>query len=210
MLSKIKYVVGCLVFLIMGACGKKDAVEYAHYLAEAENGLTQKQARDKIQFSATYQPLDFVAGRQLEGSERNSAGLEKAQQAYLGLQYLNFEVYTEGGAVGQNTLKQLIEKKVGEAQWTTTMSYYNFDMQKDLGLISGQDTLPCALYHLEQTGNLGNRMRFLVGFKDDKKLNKPNFPNDLRLYYVDKIISKDTLYFTFSKDKLNQTPDFKL
>ena len=210
MFLKIKYFAAFTAFLIIGACGKKEVAEYAHYLTDTDSGLIQKQSRNKMQFSATYQPIDFVAGKKLEGNERNAVGLEKARQIYLGLQYLNFEIYTEGGAAGQNSLKQLIEKQVREAKWVETMAYYNFEMQGDLGLISGIDTLPCALYHLEQTGNLDNRMRFLLGFKDDKKLSKPNFPNDLKLYYIDRMVTKDTLYFTFTKDKLNQSPDLKL
>ncbi len=210
MFFRIKYIVGFCFFIILTACGKKDLAEYAHYLTDAASGLTQKQSKGKMGFSATYQPLDFVAGRQLEAEARNESGLKKAEAAYLGMQYVNFELYTEGAAAGQNTLKQLIEKQVGEAQWAETLSYYNFGMQSDLGLVSGIDTLPCAFYHLEQTGNLGNRMRFFVGFRDDKKLMKPHFIDDLRLYYFDRTVSKDTLYFTFSKDKLNQTPDLKL
>jgi hypothetical protein len=210
MVFRIEHLVGLCFLLILGACGKKDLADYAHYLTDATSGLTQKQSKGKMGFSVTYQPLDFVAGRQLEANKRNKSSFEKAKAAYLGMQYVNFELYTEGVAAGQNALKQLIEKQVGEEKWTETLSYYNFGMQPDLGIISGIDTLPCAFYHLEQTGNLGNRLRFFVGFKDDKKLVKPNFTNDLRLYYFDRTMSKDTLYFIFSKDKLNQTPDLKL
>lgn len=209
MFFKIKYFTVASLLLIITACGKKNAAEYAAYLSASDSGLTQKQARGVVQFSATYQPLDFVVSRQLESSERTEKGLETARQTYLGLQYFNFQIYTEGVAAGQNALKQAIEKQVGATKLLETKDYYNFGMQPDFGLVSGVDTLPCAFYHLEQTGNLGNRMSFLLGFKDDKKRAKPHFDTDLRLYYVDRMISKDTLYFTFSKEKLNHTPELE-
>ena len=207
MFSKIKYLLAAYLLLLVAACGKKNAAEYAHYLSDSDNGLTQKQTRGAVQFSATYQPLDFFVGRQLEGNERTAKGLETARQAYLGLQYVHFQIYTEGVAAGQNALKQVVDKQLGDGKFLAAKDYYNFGMQPDLGIVSGVDTLPCAFYHLEQTGNLGNRMAFLLGFKDDKKRVKPNFDADLRLYYVDRIISKDTLFFIFSKEKLNKTPE---
>lgn len=205
MFSKTKCALAAFLLIILTACGKKNAAGYADYLATSESGLTQKQLRGVVQFSATYQPLDFVVSRQLEGNARTTRGLENARQAYLGFQYLNFQIYTEGSAAGQNALKQMMEKQVDKSKLSEIKDYYNFGMQSDFGLIAGVDTLPCAFYHLEQTGNLGNRLSFLLGFKEEKKRVKPNFDHDLRLYYVDKMMSKDTLYFIFSKEKLNQT-----
>ena len=197
------------LLLLITACGQKDLTRYVQYVKAADSGLIQHQSRSNIGFSAAFQPLDYVIGRSLAANERTNEGLAKAQKEYSGLQYFDFDIYTEGSYKGQNALKDQIEKRVKPEGMTAAMTYFQFEMQPDLGLIAGKDTLPCVLYHLEQTGNWGQRLHFLVAFKDDNKIKTPNFKEDLRLYYHDKLFSNDTLYFTFSKTDLNRIPDLK-
>ena len=200
---------GFCLLMLLTACGQKDMATYAQYLKQPDSGLMQKQSRSGLGFAASYQPLDFVVGKSLSNQERTAEGLTKARPDYVGLQYFDFDIYTEGGYKGQNALKDAMEKQVKPEGMTATMTYYAFGMQPDLGLIVGTDTLPCALYHLEQTGSWGQKMHFLVAFKDDSKVQTPQFKEDMRLYYHDKIFSNDTLFFTFTKADLNRIPDLK-
>lgn len=195
-----------LLFMIlivsMTACSNGvEANKYGAYLDDTKNGFLQEVHEDGIVWSATYQPVDYIAIRQLQGKS-----LEQVRQDYLGMQYFTFEISdTEGGGI-----KSKIAKKLGNEAYEKAMAYYRFDMQPDLKLIAGQDTMPCTMYHLEQTGHMTTKMRMMLGFKDDKKMEAKTMPCDLKLILNDQVLHSDTLIFTFQQQNLNKILPIKI
>lgn len=195
-----------LIINLLSSCDDAMSIKnYGNYLNDTKNGFCQEAIKGELKWRVTYQPLDYVIALQTRDID-----VSKHRDKYVGMQYFIFEVLgneaTEGGQLG---LKKIIEKRLGENEYTNSMDYYRFGMQTDMKLLIGKDTASCLMYHLEQTGYIANRLKILLGFDDAQKMVKPNISEDLQLICYDKLLNQDTLRFIFSKNILNQSLNIK-
>jgi hypothetical protein len=164
--------------------------------------LRQEQTIQDVYFAAQFRPLSKVVS---VNEPADSAAAVRIWAEASQLQHFILEIApTSGQTTFSKKLLQHFAKASNPAENVEkVMDYYRFGMAPDLKLIAGTDTLLCVMHHWEQTGNLFNGNRLLLGFADPQQRSAPNFQTDLVLQYRDPVFSGETLYFTFPKNALN-------
>lgn len=138
-----------------------------------------------IFWQASYQSLDKIVTQ-----ATGQFPTDSLRKLYDNMLYFQLDVAapTKGG------VKRQLERLSPQQPFSEWLKYYQFEMPADLRLVCGQDTLRCAMHHLEQTGILAQRLRFLLGFehKQQKVLQVP-----MQLLYTP--TAKDTFRFYFTE-----------
>jgi hypothetical protein len=167
------------------------------------NPLQQEQVSNDILFSARFRPLSQVVAA---NEPRDSAEAAQIRQSVGPIQHFILEISPNGQGLFQDKLLKRFANETNPAQTVEkAMNYYRFEMAPDLKLVAGKDTLPCVMHHWEQTGNLLNGNRLLLGFSDSQQRAAPFFDTDLVLLYREHVFSGQTLAFPFSRNALNTT-----
>ncbi|MFM2266943.1 MAG: hypothetical protein RL757_384 [Bacteroidota bacterium] len=204
-LSKKIFTIHCSFFafllLAWGCGGNVSPSGYRAYMSDPKNGLTQETNGAGFVWTCTYEPLDYVVAR-----ETRQTPTEKTLTDYLGMQYFMLELSDTGGG----GIKQAIRRKVGETELSKTADYFNFGMQSGIKLVASGDTMSCLKYHFEQSGGVGNKLRFMLGFNDPKRQQKPNMQTDFTLVFDNQLLGSDSIRFVFRKDDMNRSPNIKL
>jgi hypothetical protein len=161
----IIWALSCILFL---SCGERELtpLEYVKWVENPENGLVVKKQMGNYNFLLQYQPIAYNVLNELQKEEVEAAVLQKEIESKEGLQYLTIKMST-------------IQKKPifsGKNLTDSIRSYLNYQIKKDFYLLEGGDTLPCQLFHYENTNGMTPYDAFVLGFKPSQtKLNDKKF-----------------------------------
>jgi hypothetical protein len=102
-------------------------------------------------------------------------------------------------SIGADTLsKELLKYAVGdEEEYQRRVSYYSFGMDKDIYLVVGSDTIPCATYQWERGFDASQKLIFQLVFS--KKQWKENV-NGFQLVFYDRVFNNGIIKFFFGKE----------
>lgn len=94
-------------------------------------------------------------------------------------------------------------------EYQDRVSYYSFDVMKDISLIYGKDTLPCAGVVFERTFNVGPFITMMVNFiKPEHVVNSDTLYNQTFIF-EDHIFEGGRLQFQYTSQLLSQIPKLK-
>ncbi len=178
--------------------GKNDQLsprQYMQWVADKSNGLNVEKRINEFTYGLQYKPLEYVALLDLKKDEISKSELKKKMEEYEGLQYYTFTISTD-------SQQELLKKNLSETnEYYGRIHYFSFDMQNDLKLIDGKDTLDCELFHFERVYGVAPYARFVLGFP----LASGN--QDKTLFYDEKIFGAGKLYLTIQAKNNNQLPE---
>ena len=121
--------------------------------------------------------------------------LKNKIEEYKGLQYFTFRISTESRT-------ELLKKNLTETNdYYGRIQYFSFDMQKDLKLIDGKDTLDCVLFHFERVYGIAPYATFVLGFPNSKQI------NDKTLFYDEKVFGAGRIYLTIRSKNIKRLPE---
>ncbi|NUQ23117.1 MAG: hypothetical protein HUU34_04140 [Saprospiraceae bacterium] len=151
-----------------------------------------------IQHSATYLPAEWLAIKEagVDQPEKITAALAE----YEGLEYYRMRIELLGG---QGDVLQHGASNTDE--YYARVSYFSFDMQKEISLIAGQDTFTCKLFHFERNYGAAPYADFMLGFDEPEGNNL-----DRILIYEDRVFSDAPITMTISGKNINSIPKLKL
>jgi hypothetical protein len=168
--------------------------EFMAWVTNKENGLKVEKTIGEFTYTAQYKPLPYVALLDLQKENVSSTELNKKMEEYSGLQYFTLQISTE-------SQQELLKKDLTETnEYYSRIQYFSFDMQKDLKLIDGKDTLNCELFHFERVFGLAPYARFVLGFP------KTEHKEDKTLFLDEKIFGSGKIYLTIQAKNNNQLP----
>lgn len=98
----------------------------------------------------------------------------------------------------KNGTETVLDWKASYGEKMQRVNYFNFEMQKDVFLTQGNDTLRCVLFHLEQPLNLNQCNKFLMAFQG-----KINPDEDLYFSYQDKYLGTGPVHLKIDADALD-------
>jgi hypothetical protein len=173
--------------------------DYIKWIENEENGLLVKKTLGDFTFSLQYKPLDYVALSHFKRSNIKNEEFEKKKNEFEGMQYFTLRVQS---ASNKNFLKAGIQSKDEEY---ARLQYFAFNMQNDLTLIDGKDTLKCVLHHFERTYNITPYADFVIGFESGNKGSQLT-NNDKVLIYNDQVLNLGTIKIKINKQSLNRIP----
>jgi hypothetical protein len=161
------------------------------YVTSSENGYYKEKEIDEIKFSALLKPIDYIkADQALKGDTATIAADDD-------LQYFDFRI-----TVKDFNMEFLKYNLPSANDYSYRVAYCAYEMQKDIFLIDGKDTLPCIFYHFERTYNVVPFGHFLLAFKPAAK----DAVRPKTLMYYDRLFDKGLIKMTFLPNDLIKVP----
>jgi hypothetical protein len=161
------------------------------YVNSAENGYYKEKEIDGVKFSALLKPIDYIrANEALKGDSSTVAADDD-------LQYFDFRI-----TIKDFNMEFLKYNLPSAGDYGYRVAYCAYEMQKDIFLIDGKDTLPCVFYHFERTYNVVPFGHFLLAFKPAGK----DAVRPKTLMYYDRLFDKGLIKMTFLPNDLIKVP----
>lgn len=177
--------------------------EYIQWMNNPANGMVQDSTVGNYTFSLIYRPTEMLLLKELKKQDKlTKKTYKQLKKEYTGVQYFNFRIKPLDVLVIAGVSTALNEKSVVEQN----ILYFSFDMQHDLKLVEGGDTLRCKSFTYERTFDYAPYYSFLAVF-EDKQLKKPTAKT---IVYQDKILGTGTVALTIPEAKLREKPRLKI
>ena len=194
-----------LVFALIAitvSCGPKKTLspeKYVKWCDNPDNGLVVKKDLGQFSFTLCYTPPEYLAVKELgKRVELNSTILDSAVKEYSDLQYFTFRM----GSVNEGDfLKQEITT---EQDYFDRIHYYNSQVNKDIFLVDGNDTLKCVMHHFERTYSVAPYDNLLLAFEKGKG------NGSKKMIYNDHILGTGPVIITISQEAINNIPHISL
>jgi hypothetical protein len=117
------------------------------------------------------------------------------------MQYLTFRISTP------NLKSELLKAGISSLEeYNQRILYCSFQMQNDLKLLDGRDTLNCELFHFERVYNLAPYATFSLGFPLGKMECNGKQINDKTLIYDDKMFGVGRINLTIKGKDIENIP----
>ena len=127
------------------------------YFSWVNDNLKAVKQIGTIRYELLYQPEDYILlkDRQNGIGTGATALVEEEEDPF---QYFVLTMSEEQGA---DLLKS---NALNGSSYQERLRYYSFEMDKDIKLIDGKDTLACKLYHFERTYDIAPYQKMVLAF----------------------------------------------
>jgi hypothetical protein len=174
---------------------KLSVADFKAWVEDKENGLRVEKTIGEFTYTLQSKPLEYVALLDLEKDKVSKPELTEKMEEFSGMDYFTFQISTDSQ---QELLKKNLETT---NDYYNRINYFSFEMQKDLKLIEGSDTVNCELFHFERVYGLAPYARFVLGFPKSQSGQEKTF------YYNEKIFGSGRIYLTIHAKKNIQLPE---
>lgn len=202
----------CILFifystaLMFTSCTPKQLGErqYLAWVEDTENGLKKEKKLDEYQYKVFYKPADYIVFREIINSGTKTIDeqqVQKRREELKNFYQFNFDIVSADGKVSvlQHNLSN-------QEEHAARVNYFVSHAQQDFILVEGADTMPCVLYHFEQTFGATPLNTISLGF--EKK--NPNTEGDIQLIFTNRLFNTGEIKFLFPKSTINNIPKLKL
>jgi hypothetical protein len=188
-----------IILFLLVSCAKPalNPTEFIQWCDDKEHELIQIYEQDDIQLTCQYMPEEYAALKQTNPNliDENEVKATIDQVSDLHQFKLKFQKTT-----GNNFLK---DNYTTAEEFNTRSIYLGYGIQPDLQLVSGSDTLICAMNHHERTYGNTPYETLLIAFPKSKN----NTQSDLQLIFNDRVFGLGRVKFYFKKSTLESIPE---
>lgn len=187
---------------VTGSSSTAVALDQADYEEEVRNEhflVSRKQIAD-YEFSFKYLPVDFRISQDYKG-KLNARIRDSVYADYNDAQYITFSIRSLKG--NGEFIKQITS---GYDQYDELVKYFSYQLQHDMKLIEGKDTLDCMFAHFERAYDAVPYIHFMLAF--DK--GKSDAPQDRTLLYNDHVLETGPVKLTILKKDFEHIPKLKV
>jgi len=174
--------------------------EYVQWIQDVRHGFRKELNAGEFTFSAQFKPYEYIVCLEEHTSEIPDTLIKRKVEELNGMQYYDLRIRLNGS--GGELLKH---NSSSDQQYSDRVNYFSFEMQKDIHLVEGTDTLACQLYHFERTFDVSPTSTILLGFPISTQTNS----EVKTLVVYDRTFNNGLLKFTFSKKVLKNLPKLK-
>jgi hypothetical protein len=185
----------------MGFKAKEDvlltSMDYIRWVENEENGLKILKDVGEFTFSLQYKPLDYITLMNVSpGTTVTQQRMDSARSQISDMEYYTFSIKVNG--FNDELLKYNIKDM---KEYYYRVEYFSFIMQQNISMLSGKDTIPCALYHFERSYGISPEAKMVLGF--------PNMPvsNDRVFICNDEVLGTGTIKLTIEKENIIHIPN---
>lgn len=168
------------------------------WVGEKENDLSKTKDISEMTYHLSYMPKECMAYMELQNKSYSKEELQKALGYYNAMTYFNFRIELKEGQ------GELLKHDLSSPQqYNDRINYVSFEMQKDIFLVQGKDTLFPGLYHFERTFDVAPFTTVMLAF-DNEKFN----PSDeFTVVYNDKLFNKGFIKYNYKPKQLIDLPN---
>jgi hypothetical protein len=172
---------------------------YVQWCQNTDNGLKKNKEIGDITYLLFYKPIEYVIAQELQSDSISQSIYRRKNSELEGLDYFDFKIQltsSEG---------ELLKYRVGSTvEYQERLNYFAFQMQKDLKMVEGMDTIDCELFHFERAYDVAPYAVFLLGFpKQNSDAKERTF------FYQDNMFHKGIIKFTYTKEEMRDVPKLK-
>lgn len=199
-MGKINITLVCC-FVSVCACSpsKLTPAKYSKWVKDMDHGLFLTRINGDYKLSLQFRPIDYVVSNEIVNSRKTFSEFNKIKKELSGMYYFTFRI--ESADKGTRVLDI---GNTSEADINSKLDYFSFNMQNDLKLVSGNDTLSCGLYNFERNYELAPYLDFSLAFPCDIK--DGNHERDLQFIYDGEALGIGIIKFGYDKKLLNSIP----
>ncbi len=196
-----------IVFFIVGAvlivgCGKQtlDPVSYIKYVESEENGLNVSKKIGNVTYNIQYKPKPYLVLRK-EGPQRvQSEPWNDLMNGYDDVHYVDLRLKSSSG---WDFLKSDVKQT---EDYFLRIKYLSSDIQRDVSLIQGQDTLNCVFSHFERTYGMTPYANVVLAFEKPTKVED----HPLTFVYHDRLTNGGIVKIQLTESALSNIPNLKI
>lgn len=195
-----------LLNLSFGGCNKKDLspADYVSYCNDPGNGLKQEKTIQDIKYTLQYEPAEYLMAEKTGARDINKVQYKELGKQFSGLQYFVLRIEALNGEA--DPLKVGISDKQA---YFDRIQYVSFEVQNDLKVLEGNDTLQCRIAHLERMYNIAPFVSLVLGF-DMSPISAGSKIKDKVFIYSDKTFGTGTVRFVIRSKDIEQLPSIKI
>lgn len=194
------YILAAFVLLAAG-CFWSDGsfANLNRYVQDHPDDFSKTASNADLRVIARYVPADLMAYRNYDPGVNECLAFSEFKQVYEGMCY--FELTLDAGTEGKSIQQKI--REMPDADRVNT--YYGYQLNQDVRLIVGVDTVACALLHQVHDGGIQDRLLFTCAFQ--KSI--PNETKHLIFLCRDRVFSGETFSLVFDNQALAQAPEIK-
>ena len=172
--------------------------EFLTWCGDKNNKFNKSKDIADIRFNLSYLPTPCMAFLELRTESYDFPKFQEACNHYSDMTYFNFQLEVIDGS------GELLKYKLqSPAQYDERVKYTSFEMQKDIYLVQGKDTLLPGLFQFERIFEVAPYSKIMLAF-DNKKFNKDR---EFTIIYNDKLFEKGFVKFNYKNKQLINLPN---
>lgn len=171
--------------------------EYVEWIQDPKNGIRKEKSIGDLNFVVQFKPIEYMVCIEERDEKIYDTLLQSRKKELKEMQYFDLKIILnrhEGELLKYNLSSM--------DQYDQRVKYFAYEMQNDIELVDGIDTLPCVLYHFERTYDVAPYCTILVGFEAKEN----NIQNQKTFLFHDRTFNKGLLKFTFKDNSLKNLP----
>ena len=177
---------------------KMSLKEFMGWCADKNNKLSKEKDIEDMRFKLSYLPPEAMAFLELRTEKYDLSKFQKTSKDFSEMSYFNFRIEVIDG-----TGELLKYKMQSPSQYDARIKYASFEMQNDLYLVQGQDTLLPGLFQFERIFEVAPYATMMFAF-DNKKFDKTS---EFTIVYNDRLFEKGFVKFNYKNKQLINLPN---
>ncbi len=175
--------------------------DYVKWLTDAGNGLIETKEIGAYKFSLFYKPAAYQALMECEDYNFQADSVNKTIKQLEGMDYYTFRIESKV------TNELANAGTASQDQYSAKLQYFAGEMQNDISLVDGKDTLPCSLFHYERNFGVSAHNNFILVFETGPQ-NKA--ANNKTLVFNDRVLGIGPLNLSIKGKNIDHIPQLKL
>lgn len=186
------------------AFNEKDSLsipEYVDHVEDSEGRFYQQRTIGDYIFELQFKPVDYVIIKEHGTDPITREEYNNAKSDFDGMMYFTLKIGTKDKSF--SPLRYLCSNSANCSQ---VIEYMSFKLEKDICLLSGNETIPCGLFHFERAYELSPYNTFLLGFSNENISKK----EDVVFVYNDSLFGSGPVNFRIKRETINSIPNLKI
>lgn len=171
--------------------------EFGDWSTKSEHKLTKSKDISDIRFSLSYLPAEILAHLELRNESYDLSKFQRILRNYSEMTYFNFRIEVIEG--NGELLKYQLRSP---AEYEARIRYLSFEMEKDVYLIQGKDTIHPGLLHFERIFEVAPFSNIMFAF-DNKEFKKDL---EFTVVYNDRLFEKGFVKYYYKNNQLINIP----
>lgn len=186
------------MFFLTLSCNKSkySPTEYVNWCDSEENGLSKEFTQNELKLTCQFMTSEYAVLKQNDPNNLVEQEINENINALSDLR--QFKLIFEN-TQSTNFLK---DNYTTAEQFNTRSMYLSYDIQSDLRLVEGEDTVNCIMNHYERSYGNTPYETLLVSFPSNR-----SSQNDLELIFDDRVFGYGRVKFFFEKSLLESIPE---